>query len=117
MRICVFCLLPPLRFRQGDAPARDRNATPHAWSRRPILPQGSAVLALLRGFVAGANFLPAARPSVGLQDFLAEADGLWRDLDEFVVGDEFDGLLEAQFAVRNQSDGFVGARRAHVGLL
>jgi len=49
----------------------------------------------LAGFLAGADFLPAAGAAVGLQDFLAEADGLWRDLHEFVVGDEFDGLLEA----------------------
>src|SRR6266436_4178943 len=36
---------------------------------------------------------------------------------EFVVGNKFDGLLEAQFAVRNQADRLVGAGRAHVGLL
>ena len=50
---------------------------------------------LLAGFLAGADFLPAAGAAVGLQDFFAEADGFGGDFHEFVVGDEFDGLLEA----------------------
>jgi hypothetical protein len=60
----------------------------------PLEARGKQNPVLLGGFVAGANFLPAARAPVGLQDFLAEADGFWRDLDELVVGDEFDGLFE-----------------------
>src|SRR5882762_1061608 len=71
----------------------------------------------LPGFLAGADFLPAAGATVGLQDFFAEADGFGRDFHEFVVGDEFDGLLQAQFLMRDEANGFVGAGRAHVGLL
>ncbi len=36
---------------------------------------------------------------------------------QFIVVDEFDGLLEAHQARRNQAQGFVGARGPHVGLL
>src|ERR1700685_4590889 len=74
-------------------------------------------LVLLRRFQAGADFLPAARALVGLQNFLAQADGFRSDLDELIVGDEFDGLLQAQLAMWNEADCFVRARRAHVGLL
>jgi len=49
---------------------------------------------LARG-LAGADFLPAAGAAVGLQDFFAEADGFGGDFHEFVVGYEFDGLLQA----------------------
>src|SRR6266481_9718370 len=61
------------------------------------------------GGLAGADFLPAARTLVGLQNFLAEPDRLRRDFHELVVGDEFDGLLETQFTVRNQANRLVGA--------
>jgi hypothetical protein len=64
---------------------------------------------LLRGFRVGADLLPAARAFLGVENFFAQADGFRRDLDELVVGDEFDGLLEAQLAVGNQADGLVGA--------
>src|SRR5881296_4334089 len=66
------------------------------------------------GGLAGADFLPAARPLVGLQNFLAQTDGLRRDFHELVVGNKLDRLLEAQFAVRNQTDGLVRAGRTHV---
>src|SRR5713226_7151526 len=69
------------------------------------------------GGLAGANFLPAARALVGLQNFLAESDGFRRDFHELVVGNEFDSLLETQFAVRNQANRFVRAGRAHIRLL
>src|SRR6266576_3435647 len=71
---------------------------------------------LLCGFGVGADLLPAARALLWIENFFAETDGFRRDLDELVVRDEFDGLLEAQLAVRQQSNGLVGARRAHVGL-
>src|SRR5260370_42345970 len=64
---------------------------------------------LVGGCLAGADFLPATRSLVGLQNFLAQPDGLRCDFHELVVGDEFDGLLETQFTVRNQADGFVRA--------
>src|SRR5258708_6744943 len=69
------------------------------------------------GGLAGADFLPAARPFVGLQDLLAEPDGFRGDFHELVVGNEFDSLLETQFAVRDQAYRFVRAGRPHVGLL
>src|SRR5712691_12886108 len=68
-----------------------------------------AGVGLAGGFLAGANFLPAARPLVGLQHFLAQADGFRRDFHVFIVGDEFNRLLQAQLPVRDQADSFVGA--------
>jgi hypothetical protein len=35
----------------------------------------------------------AARATIRLQNFLAQAKRLWRDLDQFVFGDELDRLL------------------------
>ena len=61
--------------------------------------------------------LPAAGAALGVEDFFAEADGLGRDFDEFVVGDEFDSGFESEHAVRDEANGFVGGGRAHVGLL
>jgi len=48
------------------------------------------------GFLAGANFLPAPRAFVGLQNFLAQADRFRRDFHVLVIGDELDSLLEAR---------------------
>src|SRR5882757_7792469 len=72
---------------------------------------------LLGGFLGGADFLPAAGAFAELQDLFAEADGFGRDFDEFVVGDEFHGLFEAEFAMGNEANGFVGRGGAHVGEL
>src|ERR1039457_1567968 len=55
-----------------------------------------------------------ALPLVGLQDLLAQADAARRDFDEFVVADEFDGLLEVENAWRHQADAFVGGGRGLV---
>ena len=52
----------------------------------------------------GLAFFGAA---VGLEDSLAHAQGFWGDLDQFVVGDEFDRLLEREVAERDEADGFV----------
>ena len=41
---------------------------------------------LLTGFLAGADFLPAAGAAVGLQDFFTEADGFGGDFHESVRG-------------------------------
>src|SRR5438105_15775492 len=38
----------------------------------------------------------AFRPPIGLQDFLAQAQRMGRDLGELVVSDEFNGLLQIQ---------------------
>src|ERR1700692_75917 len=72
---------------------------------------------LLRSFGIGADLLPALGALLRVENFLAQADGFGRDFDKFVVGDELDGLFEAQLAVRDEANGLVGARRAHVGLL
>src|SRR3989442_10454829 len=59
--------------------------------------------------LAGADFLPATRALVGLQDFFAQTNRFRCDLHEFVVRNKLDSLLQAQLAVRNQADGFVRA--------
>src|SRR5271157_503929 len=41
---------------------------------------------------------------VRLQNLLAQAQRLRRDLDEFVVGNEFNRLFEIEIAVRHQAD-------------
>src|SRR2546427_11377028 len=81
------------------------------------IPDTTAKYVRLGGGLAGANFLPAAGALVGLENFLAQADGFRRDFHVLIVRDKLDGLLEAQLAVRNQADRFVRAGRAHVGLL
>ncbi len=45
---------------------------------------------------------------VGLQDFLPQSQRLWSDLDKFVIGNEFDSLLQVQISKRHQTDSFVG---------
>src|SRR5262245_220322 len=57
------------------------------------------------------------RPLVRREDSLSQPDALGCDLDELVVVDELNGLLQTQYSRRNQANGLVGARRAHVGLL
>ena len=52
-----------------------------------------------------------------LQYLLAQAQRLGRDLDELVVGDEFDGLFEIQRGVGNEADRIVGCGSAHIGHL
>ena len=42
---------------------------------------------------------------VNWRAFFAQADDLGRDFDEFVVGDEFDGLFEAEFVLRERRRG------------
>src|SRR5579859_6223571 len=69
------------------------------------------------GFLGGADFLPAAGAFAELQNLFAEADGFGGDFDEFIVGDELDGLFEAEFAMGNEANGFVGRGGAHVGEL
>jgi len=44
-----------------------------------------------------------------LQNLLAQAQGLRSDLDELIVGDEFNRLLEIEIAIGNQADRFVGS--------
>ena len=61
--------------------------------------------------------LPGFGATVGGKDFLPQPDGLRRDLDVFIVGDEVESLIEAERAVRNKADGLIGHRGAHVGLL
>src|SRR6516164_7779706 len=100
--------------RQGDlrAPIAEDFAVP----RTPSRPGGRMRRSAGR-FLTGPDFLPAPGALAGLQHLLAQADGLGRNLDEFVVGNKLNGLLQAQLAVRDQAYGFVGGRRAHIGEL
>ncbi|KCB28214.1 hypothetical protein L543_2719 [Bordetella hinzii L60] len=52
-----------------------------------------------------------------LQVALAQTDGLGRDLDQFIVVDEFHRVLQRQLNGRHQAHGLVRARSAHVGQL
>jgi len=58
-------------------------------------PKIAVPLSSLAGFLAGADFLPAAGAAVCLQNFFAEADRFGSDFYELVVGYELDGLFEA----------------------
>src|ERR1700761_1523237 len=49
----------------------------------------------------------AARAAVSLQDLLAQAQRLRRDLDQLILCDELNGLLEVERLDRHQTDGFV----------
>ena len=60
----------------------------------------------LLGLGAAAVALGAA---VGLEYLLAHAERLRRHFDEFVIGDELDGLLEREDLERDEADGVVGA--------
>ena len=46
-------------------------------------------------------------PLVRLQDLLAQAKRLRRNLDKLIVGNEFDRLFEIKITIRNQPDRFV----------
>src|SRR5882672_6743450 len=59
---------------------------------------------LLGGFLGGSDFLPAAGALAELQNLFSEADGFGGDFDELVVGDEFDGLFEAELAMGNEAN-------------
>ncbi len=52
-----------------------------------------------------------------LQVALAQTDGLRRDLDQFIVIDEFHRILQRQLDRRHQAHRFVGPRGTHVGQL
>src|SRR5471030_2575884 len=60
---------------------------------------------------------PPALPLVGFQNLLTETDRKRRHLDQFILADEFDGLLQVQDARRHQADAFVRGGGAHVGEL
>ena len=50
-----------------------------------------------------------------MQNFLSQAQRLWRDLDKLIFGDELDGLLKVQSLKRNEADRIVGCRCTHIG--
>src|SRR5580700_8482393 len=62
----------------------------------------------------GVNF---PLPLIRFQNLLPQADGFWRNLDQLIFADEFDGLLQIEQSRRYQTDGFIGAGGAHVGEL
>src|SRR5207245_10229203 len=71
----------------------------------------------MRSFPA-ARFGPvAARTLVGFQNLLPDPDGLRRDLDVLVLGDELHRLLEIERPDGDEPNGLVRDRSAHVGLL
>src|SRR5260370_18873152 len=111
-----FCSPSPTK-RAATARTRRRLSGSSTWRNSSINQRTEKTEQSACGGLAGADFLPAARPFVGLQDLLAEPDGFRRDFHELVVGNEFDSLLETQFAVRDQAYRFVRAGRPHVGLL
>ena len=53
-------------------------------------------------------------PLVRFQNLFPQADRFGSDLDVLIVANEFDGLLEVQNPRRNQADGLIGGRGAHV---
>jgi hypothetical protein len=72
---------------------------------------GSAVVHQLLAFSLSAfdRCQRALLPPVRLQNLLPQAQRFGRDLDELIVGDEFDGLLEIEIAVRHQPDRLIGS--------
>src|SRR5262249_58877450 len=65
----------------------------------------------------GQRFAARLLALVGDEMALANADRLGRDLDQLVVGDEFDGVLQSQRDRRREKDRLVLARGADVGEL
>src|SRR5258708_21863525 len=106
-----FCSPSPTK-RAATARTRRRLSGSSTWRNSSINQRTEKTAQSACGGLAGADFLPAARAPVGLQNLLAKSNRLGRDFHELVVGDEFDGLLEAQFAMRNQADGFIGDRKS-----
>src|SRR5450432_4138190 len=60
---------------------------------------------------------PAALPLVGSQNLLAQPDRNRGHFHQFVLADEFDGLLQVQDARRDQADAFIRGGGAHIGQL
>src|SRR5580692_12423676 len=114
------CLFPPAKIHTATArtpgPSFGSNTSASCW-RNQLTESRFRRRSSARSFVAGANLLPAERALVGLQDLFAKANRFRRDFHVLVVGDKFDRLLETELAMRNQPDGLIRARRAHVGLL
>src|SRR5579859_8130492 len=55
------------------------------------------------------------RPSVGLENLLAQPQRLGRDFDHLIVGDKLNSLLQSQVLEGHQADGLIGRRGAHIG--
>src|SRR5271155_530128 len=55
--------------------------------------------------------------SIRLQDLFSQPQRFRRDLNELIVGDEFNSLLKIEIAVWNQPNCYVGSRSPHVGQL
>ena len=45
----------------------------------------------------------------------AQADGLWRDFNQFVIVDKLNCAFQSQFDRRGQADGFISTAGADVG--
>ena len=55
--------------------------------------------------------------ALGVQNLLAEADGLGRDLHQLVLRDVLDGVVQAHVNGRRETNGIVGPVGAEVGEL
>src|SRR5579863_4492576 len=80
----------------------ESSANPVPLSLVPSVPASTKLLRLL----------PALGPPVSLQNLLAQAQRLRRNLHEFIVCNKLDRLFQVERLVWNQANGVVCARRA-----
>src|SRR5512143_3724285 len=97
----------------GMAPEVYYGATPGT----PARPVASGAMPGSAARARSSRLAARLLPLVLFQEALADADRLRRDLHEFVVGDELDGVLERQRDRRRQRDRLVLPRRADIGQL
>src|SRR5471032_234052 len=107
---------PVRRWPAARRAANDKPAAPHA-----IKPcKCSGFLRAARAARQTTSRLRVARcffTLVLFQEALAQTDRFRRDFDQFVVGDEFDGVFQRHLNRRHQAHRFIGTRRTHVGQL
>jgi hypothetical protein len=106
---CTTCEARPPHARASHAPL-PRSVCSADTTSKPGSPPAGTSGTMLGSFGAGADFLPALGALFRVEDFLAQPDGLRCDLNELVIGNEFDGLFKRHVARRYQSDGLVCRR-------
>ena len=60
------------------------------------------------------GFLGLFAAIIGIQDPLSDAVGLRRYLEQFIIGQVFDGLIQAHLPGRREPDLHIPARRTHI---
>src|SRR5271163_3284340 len=115
--VVTTCINPSIRARPAPPYTRTGLARPPLAPTSQNIAKRPYARSPSRSVNAGADFLPALGALLGIENFLTDADQFQSDLDVFIVGDELDGFFQSHVARRDQSDGFVGGRRTHVGLL